>query len=689
MRLFGAIALALWALLALVRAEAWPAWGAAALWACALGAIAARPLSSRVPRALVVLPAPIFVGVCALIAAGVSYFCVRRHLHATPLAIDSAVYEMQARALAHGAFGVPIPEPAQAFGGHFLFEGADGRMHGVFPPGWPLFLAAFVAAKAPMLAGPAVAALGVLAQYALGRAVGGRDGEAATRASLLFALPSFARAMETADLLSHAFVGVLATTAIGAALRYCARPSRALAAAIGACVAWAFASRLLDGVVVAIVAAAIVAGAQKRPLVFAIAAALPFLVFLAADQRAATGSFTTPTQTAYFARADWPPTCHRLGFGADVGCNVEHPDAVERDGADGYTPDDAVRVMRERAGTLGEDLFGFAPLALLAFVPLLRRATRGDAACAAFAIALTLAYGLFYYGNATAFGARHLFPAASFFWLLAARALADAPYRARGWLDEEHARGAALLAAICAIAIAARPTWIARGKRIDDYHGARADLARVLSRHAIDRGILKSRDEAAVIAAFDPYDRDRIVVADDRSGLVELRRAHPDFPLFLGLPNDEVGRIYTPPAPAPGLLLEFERAWPSFVRPRGLGVRPHDFATASGGAMLDVAWSREGASLDVPFDVVEGGRFALRVDGVAGPDQADWSIAIDGAPLATWRGFAARRELRRGDATVLDLARGRHTLTARCVGRAPESSGWLGAFDALVGEPAQ
>ena len=68
----------------------------------------------------------------------------------------------------------------------------------------------------------------------------------------------------------------------------------------------------------------------------------------------------------YFARSDWPPTCHRLGFGRDIGCRVEHPGARESFGDDGYSWTDALRVSRERAVGLGSDLFGLGARAFFA-----------------------------------------------------------------------------------------------------------------------------------------------------------------------------------------------------------------------------------------------------------------------------------------------------------------------------------
>src|SRR5205085_1608363 len=117
----------------------------------------------------------------------------------------------------------------------------------------------------------------------------------------------------------------------------------------------------------------------------------------------------------------YPPTCHRLGLGKDVGCQVEHADVREAMGDDGYTLDDAAKVTRERAGTVGVDLFGFAPFFLLAFVPLLLRPSRRAALASAFIVAMTLAYGLFYYGSSsTLHGARHIFLVAPFAYVLVA-----------------------------------------------------------------------------------------------------------------------------------------------------------------------------------------------------------------------------------------------------------------------------
>jgi hypothetical protein len=394
-----------------------------------------------------------------------------------------------------------------------------------------------------------------------------------------------------------------------------------------------------------------------------------------------------PTQTAYFTRSDWPPNCHRLGFGPGVGCTVEHQRLATSFGAGGYDVGHAIGVVRERARVFGEDLFGFAPIALLAFVPLALGASAIDAIGVSFLLALTLAYGLFYYGNAAIFGARHLFPAAPFVWLLTARASLSIPHRARGWLDKEHARGACIGVLLAVVVFCARGPWRQHGAAAIEDQTNRSDLRRSLERRGVSRGILKSLDQTAVAAAFDSWlDGDeRHFVVDDRSALVELRRAHPQLPFMLSLPHDEIGTLYARPAP-PGVLVELERTWPTFVRPSGLGVSRFAQDGASGGSVLRLAHAHPGAEVAIPFEVAISGDYLVRVDGMAGPAQGDYSLVLDGLLLADWHGYQPRSTAQRGSVSPRQLDAGRHTLVARCAGRDERSDGYDALLDTLIGE---
>jgi hypothetical protein len=696
-RAFGVAAALLWTALALAERQAWPRLGVIAFGVSVAIVLSARPIAEAVPRLLMALPGSAFVAICATAAAGISWRMVHVSLRDMPLTIDSSIYLLQARAMAHLHFGVLAPLPVQAFSDHFLSEGPDGRLYGVFPPGWPLAMVPFVWIGTPMLAGPAVAALMIVGQAALGRAAGRvagdeANGELATRASLVLGLPSFARAVETADPMSHGLVAVLASVAMACALdlrQAGGSPSRAKALLAGGCVGWAVASRLLDGLVLGVVVASVLAWRRVtlRSVAWLAVGACPFAALLVFEQRCATGEWLAPTQVAYFARSDWPPGCHRLGLGRDIGCTIEHKGTVARFGPDGFGPRDALRVVRDRAGLLGIDLLGFGPLMLFAFSAAFVGASAVDAALVAFVLGLTLAYGLFYYGNSEFFGARHLFPAASFVWLLVARGATAIPHRARGWFDALHARAAGIAVLMATSATSAYSPWATRGVEAAKRQELRSNLRRTLASRGIDRGILKTHDGSAVAAAFDPWtDGDRrIFVLDDGSGLVELRRAHPDLPVFLSLQRDDIGKLYTQ-RPTPGVLVELERTWPTLLLPSGLGAHPIRRDGASGGAVLLLSHAGPGSSVTIPFEVAVPGDYSVRLDGFQGPDDGNYTLALDGEPLPEWRGYALEPTSSHGDAVPRTLASGRHALVARCVGRDDASQGYDAELDALVGE---
>jgi hypothetical protein len=700
-RAFGLLAGCAWAGLALVRRSAWPPACLVAVVVSIAIALAVPRLYAAVHRALMAPSHRAFVAATAAVAAGLSWRLVHGLLRDTPLSIDAAVYLMQARAMSHGHFGMQAPVPMQAFSGHFLSEGPDGRLYGVFPPGWPLAIVPFVWAGIPMLVGPVIAALLVVAQAALGRVVARASGdeaggEAATRVSLLLGLPSIARALETGDLLSHALVGLLAATAMAQTLSVQVSPDtrggrhRWAALAVGGCVGWATASRLLDGLLLAGAVGGLLVWTQGgwKMALWVAAGAVPFVVFLAIEQWCATGAWLLPTQTTYFERSDWPPGCHRLGIGPGIGCSVEHKGIVAGFGSAGFGVRQAVEVTRERASKLGEELFGFGPLALFAFLPLLAGASRVDAPGVAIVLAFTLAYGLFYYGNSEFFGARHLFPVAPFLWLLAARGARSLPHRAGSWFSEVRAHGVGTLVLLAAGGVGACRTWPEGRRAADDYQRPRSDLRRTLTSHGIERGILKTPDEIAVAAAFDSWadDDERMFVSDDGSGVLELRRAHPRLPFMLALPHDEVGKLYPRKLPE-GVFVELERVWPTFVRPHGLGASRRWRSEASGGALLLLSHAVPGAEVTVPFEIAVPGEYLVRVDGMTGPQDGNYDLILDGSPLPRWSGYSPEPGKTKGEAVLQTLTGGRHALIARCVGRDEASSGYDAELDALVGEP--
>jgi len=236
-------------------------------------------------------------------------------------------------------------------------------------------------------------------------------------------------------------------------------------------------------------------------------------------------------------------------------------------------------------------------------------------------------------------------------------------------------------------AVASRVPWSTRTAGAREFQTGRSDLRRSLAVNGVQRGILKSRDFTSLTSAFDPWaDGDeRLFALEDNSGLLELRRAHPELPVFLSLADDAIGRLYVS-RPPPGLLLELEREWPSFVRPAGLATRPWPWERASGGEVLLLSHASPGSHVALPFDVAVPADYVLRVDGFGGPDAGDYDLLLDGEPLGRWPGYAVDVAPVRSDPARRILTSGRHVLEARCAGHDPASSGYEARLDALVGE---
>lgn len=698
-RILGGLFTALWVYLTtesvtgLVK-DSGPRLGLIAFLVC-LGLSVGVPFVGDAVKAAVLRPSrSVFLVATAGAALGLAIFLQRGAMHGQVLALDSSVYVFQARALSHFELGQPLPTPFLPFSGRFLFEGPDQRLYGVFPPGYPLFLVPFVWLGQPLFAGPAAGALLALASYALGRAL--TRNELAVRLAVLLALGSFPRAMETADLLSHAVVGAAAAAAIACALRAPKRPI--FVAAAGALVGFTFSARLLDGLVLGVFAAIPLGWfvwkkrlAPKHLALFVLAAA-PFVLFVGASQRAATGSFFTPTQREYFARSDWPPTCHRLGLGKDVGCAVEHPGDRATHGEDGYDAKDALRITKERANAIGGDLFGLAVLGLLGIsLPFRRRSPRYLLA-SGFVVAFTLAYGLFYYGNAPYFGARHLFPTAPFLYLLVARALVS--FRGNAIADHGRLAGALVVATVVTMGLTQRERWLHVRTALDKWQERHINLRDQAAAEAAPRGVISSFDEYGVIAAQD-FRRDlpdRLFVTDDNAGQTELRRSHPDLPMLRSFPTKVAP---WPERPLPSeLRFEAEASWPSFVRPDRVATKRIDTirdvhgVRSSGGRALAVFVAEPGASLRFPIWVEAEGEYRFWLEGIVTTNSGEWDLFLDGDPVGRWSGFGAKSEGRKTEPSApRRIARGRHEFRAVCVGKAQDSRGHLAAFDAVVLAP--
>ncbi len=648
--------------------------------------------------ALLALPTWAFVGVAVVASGALTAWMWRGAMHGQVISGDACIYILQGRALGHLDLAIPVSAPRLASSVKFLVEGRDGRFHSVFVPGYPLFLAPFVRLGIPWLSGIVVGGALAIAQYLLAKRV--TQDEFTARLSLLMAAPTYARGVETSDLLSHAFVGVLCAFAIVLALDLRTSPTWRRAVLLGACVGWVFSARMLDGFVLASVVAATLGYAAitrrfpAKLIAVGVLAGLPFIAMVATQQRAGTGDFRTATVLEYANRSDHPRGCLRLGFGREIGCSLEHPGERRSFGEDGYTPDDAFRIVSERTGRFGDENFFAAWMAVLAFVALVVWPSTEALVAGLFAVALTVVYGLFYYGNGIVHGARHVFPAMPFVAALLARAMGEAGRAAslRRWTKEQW-QGAFALGYLAFGGVMLPSMWRVGLASIHRVQDPRIPIRPVMAREHIERGIVLIPDVHSYLEALDPWSDgdERVLVYSDNAGEADLRRYHPELPVFLVVDERRVLRVGSS-APGPGLRVEMERAWPSLQRPIGLSAGIiHTLECCliptSGQRALRVFAVERGGRLGVPFDLAHAGRYRFRMRGVTGPDQGRFQLSIEGRLLVPWDGYAATAAPATGEwSRPIEMTAGRHWLVARALARNPESRADDAIFDLFEGE---
>jgi hypothetical protein len=301
------------------------------------------------------------------------------------------------------SFAFDVPSPSASFRGRFtLFR--DGALSVIFPPGYPLALAAGFLLRAPLLVGPLLGGLLVAATYFMAREL--LHDEKAARVAAVASLLSAALRYHTADTMSHGLSALLLTTALGSAAA--GGPLRAGAAGLAA--GWLLATRPVTGVIGIALAALVVArrpeGRPPRLATFA-ALVLPGVLLVLMHQHAATGSWQSSAQLAYYAVADGPPGCFAWGFG-NVGCRFEHADFVKRELADGFGLVQALRTTGLRLALHLTDLVNLAPLGLLVPWALIRhRRAPGVLVFGAGTLAVMAGYAPFYFpGSYPGAGAR-------------------------------------------------------------------------------------------------------------------------------------------------------------------------------------------------------------------------------------------------------------------------------------------
>lgn len=521
------------------------------------------------------------------------------YLRGGPRIIDATSYFLSARSLAAGSFSFEVPEPTAAFRGRFLLADATGHRLGViFPPGYPLLLSLGVRLGVPLLVGPLLGALLVLATFRLALALG-QDEKVAWLAALLSVCCAALR-YHTADTMSHGLATLLACGGLAFALGRGERPAQPLLA--GLCVGLLVATRPLSGLCSLLVCGVGLVRAPRAWLRLALGLA-PGVLLLLLQQRALTGSYLRSVQLAYYAIGDGPAGCFRYGFGPGIGCRFEHGDYVSRLLPNGYGFAPALRNLVVHLRVFASDATNWAPLTLLALYGLARHARTRLGLLGAAIVAQALVYVPFYFdGDYPGGGARFLCEVIPFCQILVARAACD--LRLGRWLAP---------ASLAGFLVFARPEH----ELLRDREGGRPMFEpKLVAGAGMTHGLLFVGTDHGFNLGHDPrvsdVQRSLLVArfhgdAHDRD-LYEALGRPPTYRYDFDLTGHHAPRL-VPYVPLETRRSEAEAEWPALMD-RGGAYPIHHPAASGGRALRLLRGSRASFRLRSPVDRLEVGWIA-------------------------------------------------------------------------------
>ncbi len=376
-----------------------------------LACIFLRPFLDALGRALLTVSDRFFLCASLLLAFGLTALANVLVLDRVPHVTDSAAYLLQAKLFAMGRYTHPATALPEFFRPHFFFSDAAGRFVSLFQPGWPLILTPGVLLGIPWLINPL---LGALTLWPLYRIVRRGFGPLAARLSVIVLLCSPFFVFMSASFMAHTASGLISLVALDQMLLHGQDNRRGRLFLSALLLGLLFTMRSYNAVLLVL------------PLAFA---GLPmffrhrfpfkelfgaFLIFLApasvqfAVNAEITGDPFSYPQDLYFAHTEPDAHCHRLGFGADVGCEMEHG---QFGFPDGFYFSDALGVTRQRISSLALNFLGVpAALALLLFPLAAGRLKREGIALILLLFSLVAGYFFFYY-HGNCFGPRFYYEA--------------------------------------------------------------------------------------------------------------------------------------------------------------------------------------------------------------------------------------------------------------------------------------
>jgi len=364
-------------------------------------------------RLAALVPVPARLPLLALLSALLSVAYFHGVLGGRPRIIDASTYLLEARTFAQGHFSFATSNVSALFRGRFLLPtaGDPTRLAPIFPPGYPALLSLAVRLGDYRLLGPILALAVTLSTAWLALLVSGQRRVAELAATL--SVLCLALRYHTADTMSHGWSILLGTLCLCMTALLTRKPAFGPSLWLGLCLGALAATRPLTALAFAVACLLALFGsagsdrARTLRTLGGIALGLvPGLYLLGAHNHALTGHVLGSPQLDYYALADGPPGCFRLGLGS--GCRVEHADVVLAQGGHGLTLGWMFLNTIHRLHWHALDLANCELLLPVAWYFLARRWKEPAArALVAVTLLLPLAYAFFYFqGSYPGGGAR-------------------------------------------------------------------------------------------------------------------------------------------------------------------------------------------------------------------------------------------------------------------------------------------
>ena len=348
---------------------------------------------------------------------------------------DSIHYQMIAQWMINGRLSHP-PLVSYEFYRYIYFIGSPTTFYSLFLPGYPLFLAPFLALHLSWLANPLLLAITILITGKLAEKMGGKELSTLT---MIFALCSSFVVFMSGTGMAHNFTALLtvATVYLFYNLIYTIPAKKAskqeviTPLAIGFMIGWLLVTRPQNAIFLsaALLPFALYFGKNhpKRAMLYLLLTTIPFALWLGTlmiYNHHFTGSPLTFIQDIYFNYSEPTLFCHRLGMGK--GCFKSNWDVLP---PGGLSPTHAVFVTWKRLTSLSMNLLAH-PMTLIfpvvAFFPLTDKNNRKFLLPASLFLTSVFGYFFFYF-DANVFGPRYYYETTFFLLIMLAAGVLKLP----------------------------------------------------------------------------------------------------------------------------------------------------------------------------------------------------------------------------------------------------------------------